>query len=124
MSYGQNPWPPLGSSVGHERAGLLSVTGHVLLTVDTLPEEHHQPPDTRVIAAERPGTRSGGIPSTSPSPALAQVILGVCIGPAVGLDLLGQSGGHAPCGTLGTVPRSDEIRLPGSVPASHNACRS
>jgi len=35
MSYGQNPWPPLGSSVGHERAGLLSVTGHVLLTVDS-----------------------------------------------------------------------------------------
>jgi len=36
MSYGQNPWPPLGSSIGHERAGLLSVTGHVLLTVDTV----------------------------------------------------------------------------------------
>lgn len=35
MSYGQNPWPPLGSSVGHQRAGLLSVTGQVLLTVDT-----------------------------------------------------------------------------------------
>lgn len=35
MNYGQNPWPPLGSSVGHERAGLLSATGHVLLTVDT-----------------------------------------------------------------------------------------
>jgi hypothetical protein len=35
MSYGQNPWPPPGSSVGHARAGLLSVTGHVLLTVDT-----------------------------------------------------------------------------------------
>ena len=36
MSYGQKPWPPLGSSVGHDRAGLLSVTGHVLLTVDSM----------------------------------------------------------------------------------------
>lgn len=27
MSYGQNPWPPLGCAVGHQRAGPLSVTG-------------------------------------------------------------------------------------------------
>lgn len=35
MTYGQHPWPPLGSSVGHERAHLLSVTGQDLLTVDS-----------------------------------------------------------------------------------------
>jgi hypothetical protein len=27
MNHGQNPWPPLGSPVGHERAGPLSVNG-------------------------------------------------------------------------------------------------
>ena len=35
LSYGQNTWPSPGSSVGHERAVLLSATGQIPLAVDT-----------------------------------------------------------------------------------------
>ena len=34
LDYGQNTWPPLGTSVGHDRAGPLAITGQVLLAVD------------------------------------------------------------------------------------------
>ena len=34
LSYGQNTWPPPGSSVGHERAVLLSATGQIPLAID------------------------------------------------------------------------------------------
>ena len=35
LNYGQNTWPPPGSSVGHERAVLLSATGQIPLALDS-----------------------------------------------------------------------------------------